>query len=89
MRKRQFDSRLTLDKSRREALVNPKLQRMIDAVSRRGLLVAVTSAGLVHPRSVYAASPERATAGNKRRPLYQARSDEVQTYYRVNRYLAK
>jgi hypothetical protein len=69
--------------------VDPKLQPASHALARRGLLAAMTSAGLLGPGTARTSSPERATSNDKRRSLYQAHSAEVQTFYRVNRYPAK
>jgi hypothetical protein len=50
---------------------------------------AGASAGLLGPAIARASSPGQPASNDKRRSLYQPRSAEVQTFYRVNRYPAK
>jgi hypothetical protein len=59
---------------------------------RRDLLLAVSASGVAAAASVTSIGSVRSDAPlrrDKRRPQYQARSAEVQTFYRVNRYPGK
>jgi hypothetical protein len=59
---------------------------------RRDLLLAVSASGVAAAANVTSIGSTRADTPlrrDKRRPQYQAASQEVQTFYRVNRYPGK
>jgi hypothetical protein len=89
MRKPTLGHGSIVTSSIREKAVHPTLQPTQQAHSRRGLLTAMTAAGLLGAGTARTAAPARVTSNDKRRSLYQAQAGEVQTFYRVNRYPAK
>jgi hypothetical protein len=58
-------------------------------IRRRDLLLAVTVSGAVVAMGSASSPTPSEIRRDKRKPLYQANSPEVQTFYRVNRYPVK
>ena len=61
-------------------------------IRRRDLLRAVAASGIAATAgvaSIGATRTDTTARREKRRPQYQANSEEIQTFYRVNRYPGK